>query len=144
LLTRIPYYKELVISSFDCPHCNYKNNQLDPAIEIKPQGVRMSLKIENKEDLDRYVITTDYTSIQVLDLDFEIPPMSQRSQVTTVEGIIAKTVTNLSEQKKVIDLTHPEIASKMEVVINGLIGIKNLTKPIPMMVILFFFNLIFL
>ncbi|XP_025191238.1 zinc finger protein ZPR1 isoform X2 [Melanaphis sacchari] len=110
LLTRIPFYKELVISSFDCPHCHFKNNQLDPAIEIKPQGVRMSLKIENKEDLDRYVITTDYTSIQVLDLDFEIPPMSQRSQVTTVE------------------------ASKMEVVINGLIGIKNLTKPIPMMV----------
>lgn len=109
---------------------------MDPATEIKPQGVRMSLKIDNKEDLDRYVITTDYTSIQVLDLDFEIPPMSQRAQVTTVEGIIAKTVTNLSEQKKVIDLTHPEIASKMEVVINGLIGIKNLTKPIPMMVII--------
>lgn len=134
-MTRIPYYKELIISSFDCPHCNYKNNQLDPATEIKSQGVRMSLKIDNKEDLDRYVITTDYTSIQVLDLDFEIPPMSQQAQVTTVEGIIAKTVTNLSEQKKVIDLTHPEIASKMEVVINGLIGIKNLTKPIPMMVI---------
>jgi len=114
---------------------------LDPAIEIKPQGVRMSLKIENKEDLDRYVITTDYTSIQVLDLDFEIPPMSQRSQVTTVEGIISKTVTNLSEQKKVLDLTHPELAAKMEVVINGLIGIKNLTKPIPMMVIIFIINL---
>lgn len=142
MLTRIPYYKELVISSFDCPHCNYKNNQLDPAIEIKPQGVRMSLNIENKEDLDRYVITTDYTSIQVLDLDFEIPPMSQRSQVTTVEGIITKTITNLSEQKKVIDLTHPEIASKMEVVINGLIGIKNLTKPIPMMVIILTINFI--
>lgn len=141
-MTRIPYYKELIISSFDCPHCNYKNNQLDPATEIKPQGVRMSLKIDNKEDLDRYVITTDYTSIQVLDLDFEIPPMSQRAQVTTVEGIIAKTVTNLSEQKKVIDLTHPEIASKMEVVINGLIGIKNLTKPIPMMVTILLIYLI--
>lgn len=139
-MTRIPYYKELIISSFECPHCNHKNNQLDPAIEIKPQGVRISLKIESKEDLDRYVITTDYTSIQVLDLDFEIPPMSQRSQVTTVEGIITKTVTNLSEQKKVIDLTHPELASKMEVVINGLIGIKNLTKPIPIMVIMFINN----
>jgi zinc finger protein len=141
-LTRIPFYKELVISSFDCPHCNYKNNQLDPASEIKPQGVRISLNIENKEDLDRYVITTDYTSVQVLDLDFEIPPMSQRSQVTTVEGIITKTISNLSEQKKVLDLTHPELASKMEVVINGLIGIKNLTKPIPMMVIIFIINFI--
>ncbi|XP_025425040.1 zinc finger protein ZPR1 [Sipha flava] len=132
LLTRIPFYKELVISSFECPHCNFQNNQLDPAIEIKTQGVRMTLKVENKEDLDRYVITTDYTSIQIIDLDFEIPPMSQRSQVTTVEGILSKTVTNLSEQKKLIEQTHPDLASKMDVVINGLIGIINLSNPVPM------------
>lgn len=104
---------------------------MDPAIEIKPQGVRMTLKMENKEDLDRYVITTDYTSVQIVELDFEIPPMSQKSQVTTVEGIFAKTISNLSEQKQVIDLTHPELAAKMDVVIQGLIGIKNLSKPVP-------------
>lgn len=136
MLTRIPYYKELVISSFECPHCDFKNNQLDPAIEIKTQGVRISLNIENKEDLDRYVITTDYTSIQILELDFEIPPMSQRSQVTTVEGIIAKTISNLSDQKNVIQQTHPEMASKMDEVINGLIGIKDLSNPVPMVTIL--------
>lgn len=124
-----------MISSFECPHCNFKNNQLDPAIEIKPQGVRLTLKVVNKEDLDRYVITTDYTSIQILDLDFEIPPMSQRSQVTTVEGILAKTITNLSEQKKLIEQTHPDLALKMEVVINGLIGIKDLRNPVPMVII---------
>lgn len=135
-MTRIPYYKELVISSFDCPHCNYKNNQLDPAIEIKPQGVRMSLNIETKEDLDRYVITTDYTSVQVLDLNFEIPPLSQRSQVTTVEGILSKTVSNLSEQKIVLEETHPELATKMDVVIKGLIGIQNLSNPLPMVIFL--------
>lgn len=135
-MTRIPYYKELVISSFECPHCDFKNNQLDPAIEIKSQGVRMSLDVQNKEDLDRYVITTDYTSVQVLELDFEIPPMSQRSQVTTVEGIITKTISNLSEQKKVLDQTHPELAVKMEVVINGLIGIRNLSKPVPMVMLI--------
>lgn len=135
LLTRIPFYKELVISSFECPHCDFKNNQLDPAIEIKTQGVRMTLKVENKEDLDRYVITTDYTSIQIIDLDFEIPPMSQRSQVTTVEGILSKTVTNLSEQKKLIEQTHPDLASKMDGVINGLIGIINLSNPVPMVII---------
>lgn len=136
MLTRIPFYKELVISSFECPHCDFKNNQLDPAIEIKPQGVRITLNIENKEDLDRYVITTDYTSIQIFELDFEIPPMSQRSQVTTVEGIITKTICNLCEQKNVIQQTHPDMAEKMEAVIDGLIGIKTLTNPVPMVIIL--------
>jgi len=132
LLTRIPYYKELVISSFDCEHCDYKNNQLDPAIEIKPKGIQISLKIENKEDLNRYVITTDYTSIQIVDLNFEIPPLSQKSQITTVEGIIDKTIFNLTSQKKTIKEENPELFSKMEFVIQGLIDIKDLNKPIPM------------
>lgn len=131
-MTRIPFYKELVISSFECEHCNYKNSQLDPAIELKQQGVRITLNIETKEDLDRYVITTDYTSVQIKELDFEIPPMSQKSQVTTVEGILSKTITNLNEQKKVIEQTHPDLAVKMEVVITGLVNIKNLSIPLPM------------
>lgn len=120
-----------MISSFECPHCDFKNNQLDPAIEIKTQGVRMSLKIDDKEDLDRYVITTDYTCIQIVELDFEIPPMSQRSQITTVEGIITKTINNLSEQKKAIEQIYPELVEKMDVVIKGLIGIKDLKNPAP-------------
>lgn len=129
-----------MISSFECQHCDYKNNQLDPAIELKPQGVRITLNIETKEDLDRYVITTDYTSVQIEELDFEIPPMSQKSQVTTVEGILSKTINNLSEQKKVIAQTHPELAVKMEVVITGLVNIQNLSKPFPMVInfVLFF------
>jgi len=124
-----------VISSFDCSHCGHKNNQLDPAVEIKSQGVRMCLKIESKEDLNRYVVTTDYTNIKILELDFEIPSKSQPSQVTTVEGIISKTVTNLSEQKNMVENTSPELASKMDVVINGLIEIRNLSKPLPMVII---------
>lgn len=124
-----------MISSFECPHCEYKNNQLDSANEIKPHGVRLHLKVENKEDLDRYVITTDYTSIRVPDLDFEIPSMSQRSQVTTVEGIIIKTVSNLSEQKKGIEDTYPELASKMDVVIDGLNNIRSLSKPVSIVII---------
>lgn len=124
----------MVVSSFDCPHCHYKNNQLDPASEIKTQGVRMSLNIATREDLDRYVITTDYTSVQVLELDFEIPPMSQRSQVTTVEGILSKTIANLNEQKNVLKQTHSELAVKMEVVIKGLMGILTLSEPLPMVI----------
>lgn len=134
MLTRIPYYKEIVLSSFECSHCDFKNNQLDPACEIKQQGVRLSLKIEHKDDLDRYIITTDYTSMQVKELDFEMPPMSQKSQVTTIEGILTKTITNLTDQKKVMEHLDSNMASKMEDVIHGLIGIKNLTNPIQMVI----------
>lgn len=124
-----------MISSFECPHCGFKNSQLDPAIEIKKKGVRMRLDVKNKEDLDRYVITTDYTSIQIQELDFEIPPMSQRSQVTTVEGIIMKTLSNLCDQKVLIDSTNPELSGKMQAVIDGLMAIRDLSNPVPMVII---------
>lgn len=105
-------------------------------MEMKSQGIRMSLKIESKEDLDRYVVTTDYTSIKILDLDFEIPSKSQPSQITTIEGILSKTITNLSEQKNVIENTNPELALKMNVVIDGLIAIRNLSRPLLMVTVI--------
>lgn len=31
LLTEIPFFKEIVVMSFSCPHCNYRNNEIQPA-----------------------------------------------------------------------------------------------------------------
>ena len=38
LLTKIPHFKEVIIMAFECPHCGVKNNEIQSASVIAPQG----------------------------------------------------------------------------------------------------------
>ena len=40
LLTSIPYFKEIVIMSFECPHCGFKNAEIQPASQIQEKGAK--------------------------------------------------------------------------------------------------------
>ena len=55
LLTRIPHFKEIVIMAFECPHCHFKNNEVQSAREINEKGVHMTCTIKNSRDLNRQV-----------------------------------------------------------------------------------------
>ncbi|CAF4595027.1 unnamed protein product, partial [Rotaria magnacalcarata] len=44
LLTRIPYYKEVILSSFECDSCHFKNNDIQPAQRIEPYGVLINVQ----------------------------------------------------------------------------------------------------
>ena len=49
LLTTIPYFKDTILMSFKCPHCGYKNCEVQAASEIQEKGTKYVLKVENKE-----------------------------------------------------------------------------------------------
>lgn len=49
LLTRIPYFREIIIMSFECPHCGFKNSEIQPAAQIAEKGARYIMKIEKKK-----------------------------------------------------------------------------------------------
>lgn len=78
LLTKIPFYKEVVIISFDCADCGYSNNEIQSASRIEEKGIRITLSVENMEDLNRQVVKSDYTAIKLPVIDFEIPSQSQK------------------------------------------------------------------
>ena len=40
LLTRIPFFREVVLMSFSCPHCGFRNSEIEPAATIAEQGCR--------------------------------------------------------------------------------------------------------
>jgi len=57
LFTKIPFFQgknltilnlsiftEVIVVAFECEHCGYKNNELQPAGKLRDQGVLITLK----------------------------------------------------------------------------------------------------
>jgi zinc finger protein len=49
LLTEIPFFKQVVIMSFECNHCGNQNNELQPAQRIEEKGVRFVVKCNSNK-----------------------------------------------------------------------------------------------
>lgn len=84
----IPFFKTTLVSSFECPHCHYKNTQIDTGLEMADQAVKYTLKVNSFKEMDRMVVISSGAMVFFPQLDFEIPSVKQ-STVSTVQGIIA-------------------------------------------------------
>ncbi len=42
--------------STNCPHCGYKDNEVKSGGAISPQGKKITLKVENEEDIARDIL----------------------------------------------------------------------------------------
>ncbi len=47
----IPFFKEIIIMSFICDKCGYKNSEVKIGGDIAQKGKKIILKVEKKEDL---------------------------------------------------------------------------------------------
>ena len=91
-LTRIPHYKDFMVSSFECKYCGYKNNGTEETGKVLEKGIRFTLEVKSTDDLNREVIKSDFTSIRIPHLEFEIPARSQKGGIlettTTLDTLI--------------------------------------------------------
>ena len=96
LLTVIPFFKEVVLMSFECPHCGYRNVEIQPGAAIQDRGCRQTLQVLTAKDMNRQVVVSESATIRVPDLQLEIPP-SGNGRLTTVEGLLSKALEDLRE-----------------------------------------------
>ncbi|KAL6706768.1 nucleolar zinc-finger protein [Coniothyrium glycines] len=115
LLTKIPFFREIVLMSFECPHCHFKNSEIQSAGEIQQRGVRFTLKVETADDLNLQIIKSDTAIFRVEDIDLEIPP--GRGQLTNVEGILAMVAQDLEQKQEERKQAVPEVYEKIQEVI---------------------------
>ncbi|CAH1987674.1 unnamed protein product [Acanthoscelides obtectus] len=134
LLTKIPFYKEIVVMSFTCEHCGYQNNEIQSGTPVAEKGVRFTLHVKSQEDLNRTVVKSDYTSIKILELDFEIPAKSQKGEITTVEGIMNRSILGLQQDQPIRRIQHSEAAEKIDEFIKKLEQLKTVEKPFTLMI----------
>ncbi|KAG7811450.1 hypothetical protein KL924_002116 [Ogataea haglerorum] len=130
LLTSIPYFREIVVISFECPHCGFKNSEIQSASTIAEKGSRYMLKIENKEDFNRQVVKSEYCTCKFIELDIEIP--AKRGQLTTVEGLLSEMVQDLELDQPQRKEVQPEIYEKIEQFLAKIRSVLNGETGLPL------------
>ncbi|KAJ3296656.1 hypothetical protein HDU79_006067 [Rhizoclosmatium sp. JEL0117] len=120
MLTLIPHFKEVILMCFECEHCGFKNNEIQSGSAVHDMGCIQSCIIKNKQDLNRQVVKSETASVKFHELDFEIPSETQRGVLTTVEGLISKSIEGLSAMQPVRFATAPEVHAKVQTVIDTL------------------------
>lgn len=129
LLTKIPFYKDVIVMSFSCDHCNFQNNEIQSGAQIAEKGVRYLLKVETPRDLNRQVVKSDYASVKIVEVDFEIPPKSQNGEITTVEGIITRAINGLEQDQETRRKEHSDVAAQIDEFIKKLNLLKEFQEP---------------
>lgn len=94
LPTNIPYFRQIIILSVECPDCHFCDSQVDFG-SVESKGKKITLTITNwEEERNRQIAKSDTATVYIAALDLELPPKTQVG-VNTIEGMLAKAANNL-------------------------------------------------
>lgn len=64
--------------SFACEKCGFRNNEIQSSGQIAERGIKLKLTVQSTKDLNRTIVKSDYSSVKLVEIDFEIPAQSQK------------------------------------------------------------------
>jgi zinc finger protein len=130
LIVRVPYFRDIVICAFDCPHCGFRSNEVQSVDGVAQTGAcKYTLTVDCAAMLNRQVIKSNYASIIIPELQFEIPSITQRGEINTIEGFISNAADNLEQGQVVRRAIDPETTDKIQVVIDQLFAFARGEAP---------------
>ncbi|KAF2149069.1 zf-ZPR1-domain-containing protein [Myriangium duriaei CBS 260.36] len=118
LLTKIPFFKEIIIMSFQCDECHFRNSEIQSAGEIQERGAKYTFKVENEKDLQRQVVKGDTCVFKIDDIDLEIP--AGKGQYSNIEGLISTVRDDLASHQDARMMQMPEVGAQIAGVIRKL------------------------
>ncbi len=68
----------------------------------------------NSVNMNRNVVKSEHATIKIPELDLEIPPMTQKGTVNTIEGFLVKTIEGLSDLQEDRRKYDPQTAAKID------------------------------
>ena len=110
--------------AFECPHCGFKNNEVQSGQAIADKGVVATCAIRtarasrplpcqqegvtssdslsnDQQDLNRQIVKSEFATVRIPELDLEIPPTSRNGNLTTVEGTLQKVIDGLAAEQSI-------------------------------------------
>ena len=73
MYTKIPMFKEIILSSFYCENCGFRNNEVQFGGKLADYGCSYKLAVIDQDGLNRSVVKSEFAAIRIPELDFEIP-----------------------------------------------------------------------
>lgn len=128
LCVRIPFYREVILISFHCPHCGLSNNELQSGAPAQEHGLHCTLQVQSPQDLSRQIVKSEWASIKIPEVELEIPHKSQPGDVTTVEGTIRRVMSGLSQDQERRARDNPDDALRLAAFIQRLSGLLDLEE----------------
>jgi len=113
MYTTIPMFKEVILSSFSCEHCGYKNTEVQFGGKLEKQGVIYDLTCTTEQCLNRSIVKSEFATIRIPELGFEIPPITQKGVINTIEGVFDKAIDGLDLMQAERRKYDPENALKI-------------------------------
>lgn len=125
MYTKIPMFKEIILSSFYCDECGFKNVEVQFGGKLGDSGVKYEFKVHEPAAINRSIVKSEYATIRIPELDFEIPPQTQKGSINTVEGFLARSIDGISELQEERRRYDPAIAAKLDEFIAKLTEYKD-------------------
>lgn len=99
-----------------------------PANSIAEKGVLYSCRVTQSQDLNRQVVKSEYGSLRIPDIDFEIPSGTQRGLLNTIEGFIMKAIEDLQQDQPYRKEQDEALYQQIEAVLISLRDLITLKK----------------
>jgi zinc finger protein len=129
LPTVIPHFKRVIVSAFSCPHCSYRNSELQLA-DYEDKGCQYTLQVEGAESLNRQVVKSNKATLRIPELEFEIPATAEsKALISTLEGLLVQHIDNLESDQPVRRALEPDNADKIDAFLAKLKKCANAEMP---------------
>ncbi|KAG1790621.1 zf-ZPR1-domain-containing protein [Suillus plorans] len=94
----IPYFKDTLIMSTNCDDCGYRDNEIKSGAAISELGKKITLKVEDRDDLSRDILKSDTSGLSIPEIDLVLHPGTLGGRFTTLEGILDQVYEELTEK----------------------------------------------
>ena len=97
MFTKIPFFKETIISAFSCEACGTKNSEVSFAGKLEDYGVKYEVNVINGVAFNRQIVKSEFCTITVPEAGLELPPATQKGSIKTIEGYFRSTIEGLQQ-----------------------------------------------
>ncbi|KAM9983277.1 hypothetical protein ACTFIZ_000167 [Dictyostelium cf. discoideum] len=129
LLTKVPFFKEIMVFAFHCPECGFRSSEVRSGGSYELKGCHIELNVTKELDLNRQIVKMEKATISIPSLDFEIPP-SNNGSLNTIEGILKEAITNLTNASEI----HTESKEELLGFVSKLSNLLMVEEPFKIIV----------